>query len=556
MTRTRTLVAHCRMRSEGQVGRVLECMRQLGFLKNLLAELDEGIHRHNRRAATHGLQPVQGAKLFARIPGHNRDDVTGHEAERLVAYPRKEELTRELTRTLEMLRAEHPDDPLAHIPVTQLRGAIHDYLGCRQHASKRGRFKRVSACQSIRWTALPKLSIEGREVKVNGGSLGTLRARLERALEVGEEVDQVKLVRRQLGCPRVCPSRFELHITVSVRPPKPKYVKPGPMTEAQREQRRAKQREARAKARELAREEKEREAKVKAEREATERGRICGADLGGRHTAVDDTDRRLTARRRDRHLRRAEARAISRKRRGSRGWKKACAQRRKNESRIVRRNHEQRMRHAAVTVKEHDIVVTDDADLRTRLEKGGTKGQRVNRSLREAAAGEFREVNRSLREAAAGEFREMLDYQAAKRGKLSVRAEPAGTTEQCIACGSRETKANAASVTCNACGERTPRDAAGGANLALKWIARVETTGRNGPSRSEAPGGNLCPRSRSWSVTRRSLLRRGPSAERLRPLHDHLVEWAMGSWGGEPPRKDSNSGHVGNDRNSDHSDQI
>lgn len=541
MTRTRTLVAHCRMRSEGQVERVLERMRHLGFLKNLLAELDEGIHRHNRRAASHGLQPVQGAKLFARIPGHNRDDVTGQEAERLVAYPRKEELTRELTRTLEMLRAEHPDEPLAHIPVTQLRGAIHDYLGCRQQESKRGRFKRVSACQSIRWTALPPLSIDGRQVRVKAGSLGTIRAGLERPLEVGEEVDQVKLVRRQLGCPRVFPSRFELHITVSVRLPKPEYVRPGPMTEDEREHRRAEQREARTKARELAREERERQAKHRADREAAERGRICGVDLGGRHTAVDDADRRLTARKRDRHVRRAEARAISRKHKGSRSWKKACARRRKNEGRVVRRNHEQRMKRAAVTVKENDIVVTDDADLRTRLEKGGTKGRRVNRSLREAAA---------------GEFREMLDYQAVKRGKVSVRADPAGTTEQCIACGSRETKANAAWVTCIACGEKTPRDAAGGANLALKWIARVETPGRNGPSRSGAPGGSLCPRSRNWSVTRRSLLRRGPSAERLRPLHDQLVEWAMGSWGGELPRKDSNSDHVRNDRNGDHSDQI
>ena len=111
------------------------------------------------------------------------------------------------------------------------------------------------------------------------------------------------------------------------------------------------------------------------------------------------------------------------------------------------RNHEQRMKHAAVTVKEHDIVVTDNADLGTRLEKGGTKGRRVNRSLREAAA---------------GEYPEMLDCQGEKRGKLSVRADPAGTTEQCIACGSRETKANAAWVTCTACGERTRRDAAGG----------------------------------------------------------------------------------------------
>ena len=49
MTRTRTLVAHCRIRSKGQVERVLERMRHLGFLKNLLAELDEGIHRHCHR---------------------------------------------------------------------------------------------------------------------------------------------------------------------------------------------------------------------------------------------------------------------------------------------------------------------------------------------------------------------------------------------------------------------------------------------------------------------------------------------------------------------------
>ena len=165
---TRTLVAHCRMRSEGQVKRVLERMRHLGFLKNLLAELDEGIHRHNRRAATHGLQPVKGAKLFARISGHNtgdKDHITGLEAERLVAYPRKEELTHELTRTLKMLREEHPDEPLVHIPNAQLRGAIHDYLGCRQHETKRGRFKRMTACQSIRWTALPRMCIDGRQVR-------------------------------------------------------------------------------------------------------------------------------------------------------------------------------------------------------------------------------------------------------------------------------------------------------------------------------------------------------------------------------------------------------
>ena len=147
-------------------------------------------------------------------------------------------------------------------------------------------------------------------------------------------------------------------------------------------------------------------------------------------------------------------------------------------------------------IKEHDIVVTDDVDLRARLEKGGTKGRRANCSLREAAA---------------GEYREMLEYQAAKRGKLSVRADSAGITEQCVACGSRETMANADWITCIACGEKTPRDAAGGANLAIKWIAWVETPGRDGPSRSGAPRGNLCPRSRSWSVTGRPF-RRGPGA--------------------------------------------
>ena len=543
MTPTRTLVAHCRMRSQGQVVRVLERMRHLGFIKNLLAEHDDGLHRHNRRAATHGLQPVQGGKLFARIPGHNQGKdigLTGYEPERLVAYPRREELFQELTRTLEMLRAEHPDEPLVHIPVNQLRGAIHDYLRCREHESRRGKFKRVSACRSIRWTALPKVEIDGLQVHVDGGLLGKLRARLERSLEAGEEVDQVKLVRRQLAEHRVGPSRFELHVTVSVRPAKPKYVRPRAMTAEEREQRKVKQREARTQAQRLAREHKEREARVQAEHEATTRGRICGVDIGGRHTAVDDTNRQLTPKRRDRHLRRAQSRAISRKRKGSRGWKRACARKRKNDARVSRRNREQRMKHAAVTVREHDVIVTDEGKLQARTARGGRAKARMNRSQLEAGG---------------GEYRAMLEYQAGKRGKLAVRMHPGWTTRQCIHCTARDTKANSTVVRCRTCGETTPRDAAGGVNLALKWIAKVESNHNTGLSRSGAPGGHPCPRSRSWTARPRSLLRRGSSVERLRTVHDILVHRAMGSWGANPPRRDRNSDHVRKDKNGDHFDQ-
>ena len=462
MTTTRTLVAHCRMRSEGQVERVLERMRHLGFLKNLLAELDEGIHRHNRRAATHGRQPVEGEKLFARIPGHNhgeRSGVSGYEAERLVAYPVQQELQQELTRTLEMLRSEHPEEPVVHIPVVELRGAVHDYLGCRKHETKRGRFKSVVACQSIRWTALPRIHVEGRTVRVNGVSLGTIRARLERPLEVGEEIDQVKLVRRQLGNHRVCPSRFELHLTVSVRPPKPKYVRPGPMTDAEREQHRAEQRKARTEARRLANEEKKRQARVRAEREASERGSIVGLDLGARYTAVDDADRKLHVKKRSGHRAKAEARSVSRRERGSRGHKRAVARRRKNERKVICHNRERRMKHAAVVAREHDIIVMDEGDFRAMQTRGGKRE---------------RSRNRALRQAAPGEYRAMVEYQAGKHGKLAVRVDPAHTTSQCVECGSRDTKVNATYVRCTACGASTPRHATGGANLAMKWITQVE----------------------------------------------------------------------------------
>ena len=356
-----------------------------------------------------------------------RHTAQGYRSVTSAAYPVREELFQELTRTLEILRSKHPDEPLAHIPVAQLRGAIHDYLGCRKHETKRGRFKSVVACQSIRWTALPRIDIDGLKTRMDGGSLGTIRARLERPLEVGEEVDQVKLVRRQLGGNRTGPSRFELHITVSHRLPKPKYVKPPAMVETQREVRQHQMREARKETRWLANEQRRREAKRKVEREATTRGRICGIDLGARHTGVDDADRRLTPRKRDRHLRKAEARA----------------------------------------------------------------------------------------------------------------------------------------VTCTECGARTPRDAARGANLAMKWIVRVESTRVTGLSRSRAPGENPCPRSRNWTVHARSLLRRGSSAERLRGASGTamdrsvgqptpggaLVERALASWGEESPRKDRKSDHVPRDRN-------
>ena len=121
MTGTRTLVAQGRMRSRGQVERVVEHMRHLGCVKELLAEHDEGMHRHNRRATTHGLQPVEGTRLFARMPGR--------------------------------------------IPVNQLRGTIHDHLGGRRHEGRRGRFKQVNACRSIRWTAVPRIELDGVAVR-------------------------------------------------------------------------------------------------------------------------------------------------------------------------------------------------------------------------------------------------------------------------------------------------------------------------------------------------------------------------------------------------------
>lgn len=526
---SRTLVAHCRMRSEGQVRRCLERLRHLAFLKNLLAELDEGIHRHNRRAATHGLLGSRAKDRFARIAGHNPPDgPTGHEAHRLVAYPTYTELTGELTKLRQVLREADPADPLLAIPLPLLRGAVRDYLLCRKQERKRGRRKRLGDARSMCWTELPPLTVDGTRVRIDAGALGTLRARLERPLAPGEEVDQVRLVLRQRGTRRVCPSRFELHLTVSRRAPKPEYVRPPKgRTAEEKAAARARQREARRAAQAAAKAERARAERALAERAATERGRIHAADIGGRATATDDAGNELRPRRRCPDEQRAESRSISRKRRGSKGRQRAAARKAKRNADLARHNRASRKKRAAHTVQECDIVVTDRADLQARCARGGKPK---------------RGMNRSQAEAGAGHYRAELDRQANKQGKLSVRVDPAWTTRQCLQCHGRNTRANATHVRCLDCAAKHPRDQAGAANLALRHIAHVESQTSGGRSSPPAPDATNktqanCPGSRSWSVRRRSLLPRGSSAESLLPQHDNLVREAMESWGPAQPRK-------------------
>ena len=151
-------------------------MRHLGFLKNLLVELDQGVHRHNQRAARHGLQPVDDdEKRF----GH----LGNQAAERLIAYPSYETLTGELTKTPgdaargapRRAASRHPGTPASRCAtrLPRLPGAPGQARPVQ--ARKRDALHHLDA-------RTPKVDVDGTAVRVRDRGLGTLRARLTRPL--------------------------------------------------------------------------------------------------------------------------------------------------------------------------------------------------------------------------------------------------------------------------------------------------------------------------------------------------------------------------------------
>ena len=225
----------------------------------------------------------------------------------------------------------------------------------------------------------------------------------------------------------------------------------------------------------------------------------------------------------------AHNRALSRKRRGSNARRRVKARLRQQATRHALRRNQQLTKHAAIAAKEHAVVVVEQLDQHAMRTRGGRYKRGINRTLAEAAPGQFvAALRRKLEEA--------------RRWLVVVPA--AYTSRQCLACGSRNTVLTRTQVECNACGARHDRDHAAAANILLRGIAAhsIHTENDSGPSGSaETARKRRLPASECWRAHRASLARdpAGISSKRLRDRA--LRGLAQERWGQAPPGRRSDS---------------
>ena len=200
------------------------------------------------------------------------------------------------------------------------------------------------------------------------------------------------------------------------------------------------------------------------------------------------------------------------------------ARRRQHAGRHALRRRQHLTRHAALLAKEHAIVVVEDLDHKAMRSKGGQHKRGINRTLAEAAPGEFIAALR----------RKLTDA-----GRWLIAVPAPYTSRQCVAYGSRETVLRRATIQCPSCGTSHDRDHAAGANILLRGMAAQAVLQRNsGPSGSaETARKRRLPAWECWRAHRAALVRdpAGTGSERLR---DHAVRGlAQERWGRSPPER-------------------
>ena len=472
--RTTTLRAPIRLRNAREHRRLVRRLRDGAELHHALAAFDRGIRAHNRRCFLRHPCDWQPGPGDFRAAGDPQDP------DRLVRYPTYLDGTRMLAQALRQLRATTPDDPLVMDWTTaELRSIIHDYLRCRGTPARIGGFRR--SLRSVTSRAGLRHTVDGAALRVQIGPAkhrrNALRATLPRPLATGERIRAIRIVRVQEGHPRVCPTQWEAHVIVEGPAPTPLPHRARP--------------------------------------------RVTGIDLGGRITATSDTGCILAPVQAP-ATSRALAKAVSRKRRGSKARWRTKARLRQQAASHAARRRQRLMKYAKITAREHAVVVVEDLDHAAMRAKGG----RAKRG-----------INRSLAAAAPGQFITALKRKLAERGRWLVEVPAAWTSRQCLACGSRDTELTRTEARCQSCGARHGRDHAAAANILLRGIAAHAAHHRNsGPSGSaETARSRRLPGSECWHAHRASLARdpAGTSSERLR---DRAVrELAQERWGQAPP---------------------
>ena len=478
----RTLWAPVKVHNKREHIRLDAIVRQTAWLKNCIAEQDEGIRRHNRRWFER--KPCDTEPLEHDFHQVDAED-THWPAEKLVVYPRKLGLQYQMVAVRKWLREHDAEDRFLELPSDCVRQLCADVARARKgedgapkalHMRALSR-ERSFGCETNNGVSVrEEVDSEGRgrpnrrwKVTVKRAGLPVLRATFHQEVR-REHVTGWRAVRALKGGARGHASKWELHLsTRETRTPGPKPVRKTP--------------------------------------------RINTFDFGGRRSSTDAAGRCVRPAHDTAHKAALDT-SCARKERGPNQHKRACARRRENAHLEARRGRAQRKKAASVAARECDVAVGERLDWQRSPSKGTAQ----------------RGMNRSLDSGAPGHMRESLVGACAKHDAVWTEVPAAWTTRQCTRCGSRDTKVTRSRVRCRRCGAVHDRDHAGACNIPLLFVALWGASSPSGTGRA----GSL-PHNR-WRAPRALATLCGTSPENLRGPRLHTL--AMERWGESSGRRE------------------
>ena len=320
---TRTFTGSVRLRNAREHRALEHLWWWANTVRNAVCEQELGIRAHNRRVfLSHGTDWEPDKEDFARVLDEAQQG-------KLVGKPQRNALGKQWT---EVTRDEREHLILEGFNATQfgrrvVNGIFEDF--CRRYGDERTPPPKFRPGWKLRSVCVYDARLAWRDnrqdavLRVQG--LPAVRIRLHRPVPNGARIlGTVRIVRRQRGCQGRVPSRYEIRVMVQSQVNK---------CYAQGE-------------------------------------RLRGWDPGGRRSLTSDQGDVVQVLARDSTERRRLARRVARRRKGSRGWRKAKAALRVHQERETRAREQHRHKQVQHACRKADIHVVEHKPARCNASEG------------------------------------------------------------------------------------------------------------------------------------------------------------------------------------------
>ena len=207
-------------------------------------------------------------------------------------------------------------------------------------------------------------------------------------------------------------------------------------------------------------------------------GVVAGIDPGGRYTAAVSylrDGREIASQlvqmdfRAERQRLRKLHQARSRCKRGSRKYGELTEQIQKIHKKIHRKWLHEAHQQSNHIIHHSDMVRIEGGNFQTMTATGGNRK---------------RGMNRTVKYAKPGEFRDMVLGKAQEAGKTCQEIRPKNTSKRCFPCHSYETDRNGTRLTCTSCGHQAHADLNAGSNIGsgdydtIQWSKRAKNAAK------------------------------------------------------------------------------